>query len=153
MSTATAPVTKVTAETHRQHKRSTGASLASAGRYIALAFTTVLFLLPFYLMLRNALSSDVDITSPNWTIFPTSLHWDNVKEVFNDPSVGFKQSLINSTFIALAQTAGTVLLASMCGYALARIPYRFSTPIFYGVLMTLMIPPAVTFVPSFIIVS
>ena len=46
-----------------------------------------------------------------------------------------------------------LLLCSMAGYGLARIPYRWATPIFYAILVTLMIPPAVTFIPSFIIVS
>ncbi|WP_407938183.1 carbohydrate ABC transporter permease [Motilibacter peucedani] len=143
----------VTSHTHRPHHRTPGSVLGAVARYGALVVATLLFLLPFYLMLRNALSAETDITSPDWTLFPKSLHWGNVKEVFDDPSVSFKQSLINSSVIALAQTAGTVLLASMCGYALARIPFRFSTPIFYAVLVTLMVPPAVTFVPSFIIVS
>ena len=53
----------------------------------------------------------------------------------------------------MVQTAGQLLICSMAGYGLARIPYRYATPIFYAILVTLMIPPAVTFIPSFIIVS
>jgi multiple sugar transport system permease protein len=60
---------------------------------------------------------------------------------------------LNSAIIAVLQTAGILLLCSMAGYGLARIPYRWATPIFYAILVTLMIPPAVTFIPSFIIVS
>jgi multiple sugar transport system permease protein len=116
-------------------------------RYAALVVATVLFLLPFYLMLRNALSTDREITGVNWTIFP------NVAEVFEDSSANFARAMLNSAFIAVAQTVGTVLLSSMAGYALARIPFRYATQIFYAVLLTLMVPPAVTFVPSFIIVS
>jgi multiple sugar transport system permease protein len=126
---------------------------AAVARYAALIVATVLFLLPFYLMLRNALATDREITGVDWTIFPSSLQWGNVGEVFEDSSANFGWSLFNSAFIAAAQTAGTVLLSSMAGYALARIPFRFATPIFYAVLLTLMVPPAVTFVPSFIIVS
>jgi multiple sugar transport system permease protein len=51
------------------------------------------------------------------------------------------------------QTAGALLIASMAGYGLARIPYRFANVVFGMILATLMIPAAVTFVPSFIIVS
>ena len=63
------------------------------------------------------------------------------------------QGLVNSAIIAVLQTAGMLLICSMAGYGLARIPFRWATPIFYSILVTLMIPPAVTFVPSFIIVS
>ena len=62
-------------------------------------------------------------------------------------------SMVNSAIIAISTTVGTLLICSMAGYALARIPSKFAKPIFYLVLATLMIPAAVTFVPSFIIVS
>ena len=133
--------------------RTPGGVAAAVARYAALIVATVLFLLPFYLMLRNAFATDPEITGVDWTIFPSSLQWGNIAEVFEDSTANFGQALFNSAFIALAQTVGTVVLSSMAGYALARIPFRFATPIFYGVLLTLMIPPAVTFVPSFIIVS
>jgi multiple sugar transport system permease protein len=135
------------------HARTPGGVAAAVARYTALIVATVLFLLPFYLMLRNAFATDPEITGVDWTIFPSSLQWGNVGEVFENSTANFGRALANSAFIALAQTAGTVLLSSMAGYALARIPFRFATPIFYGVLLTLMVPPAVTFVPSFIIVS
>jgi multiple sugar transport system permease protein len=125
----------------------------TVARYAALVVATVLFLLPFYLMLRNALATDKEITGVDWTIFPSSLQWGNIAEVFEETSGNFARTMFNSAFIAVAQTVGTVLLSSMAGYALARIPFRFATPIFYAVLLTLMVPPAVTFVPSFIIVS
>lgn len=128
-------------------------AFTTAARYAALVVATVLFLLPFYLMLRNAFATDREITGVDWTIFPGSLRWGNVAEVFDDPTANFARALFNSAVIAVAQTAGTVLLSSMAGYALARIPFRYATPIFYAVLLTLMVPPAVTFVPSFIIVS
>ena len=51
------------------------------------------------------------------------------------------------------ETGGAVLIASMAGYGLARIPYRFSNVVFVLILVTLMIPAAVTFVPSFIIIT
>jgi multiple sugar transport system permease protein len=126
---------------------------ATVARYAALVVATVLFLLPFYLMLRNALATDREITGVDWTIFPSSLRWGNIGEVFADPTANFARAMFNSAFIAVAQTVGTVVLSSMAGYALARIPFRYATPIFYAVLLTLMVPPAVTFVPSFIIVS
>jgi multiple sugar transport system permease protein len=126
---------------------------AAVARYAALVVATVLFLLPFYLMLRNALATDPEITGVDWTIVPSSLQWGNVAEVFDDSTANLGRALFNSAFIAIAQTVGTVVLSSMAGYALARIPFRYATPIFYAVLLTLMVPPAVTFVPSFIIVS
>ncbi len=138
----------------RKRRRVTpGGVVATVLRYLALVISAVLFLLPFYLIVRNAMSVDTEITAPDWTLFPTQIHWENFRELFTDPAVNITRSLANSAIIAVLQTAGMLLLCSMAGYGLARIPYRWATPIFYSILVTLMIPPAVTFIPSFIIVS
>ncbi|TDW76271.1 carbohydrate ABC transporter permease [Kribbella pratensis] len=122
-------------------------------RWIALFIAVVLFLLPFYLILRNALSTEADITAPNWTLFPSHLQWSNIKELFDDTQVPMARALYNSAVVGVLGTAGQLLLASMAGYGLARIPYRHADKIFYAIVATLMIPGAVTFIPSFIVVS
>jgi multiple sugar transport system permease protein len=138
---------------HRRRKVTPVTVVVTILRYLALVIASVLFLLPFYLIVRNALASDLEITAATWTIFPSTIHWENFAELFSDPAVNILRSLVNSAIIAVLQTAGQLLLCSMAGYGLARIPYRYATPIFYAILVTLMIPPAVTFIPSFIIVS
>ncbi|MET8802343.1 carbohydrate ABC transporter permease [Streptomyces sp. NPDC004546] len=122
-------------------------------RLVLLIALALLFLIPFYLLVRNGLSSEQDITSPEWTFFPREVKWGNVRELFDDPSVPFARSLLNSALIAVATTLGTLLLASLAGYGLARIPYRHANKVFYGILGPLLVPAAVTFVPSFVLVS
>ncbi|GAA3489567.1 carbohydrate ABC transporter permease [Streptomyces cremeus] len=122
-------------------------------RVVLLIALALLFLIPFYLLVRNGLSTDAEITSPDWTFFPATLQWGNIAEVFSDTTVPFARSLLNSALIAVATTLGTVLLAALAGYGLARIPYRHADAVFYAILGTLMVPAAVTFVPSFVLVS
>ncbi|WP_327432714.1 carbohydrate ABC transporter permease [Streptomyces sp. NBC_01236] len=130
-----------------------GSVIGNTGLYLAVSIAALLFLLPFYLIVRNALSTDPEITGENWKWFPTNLQWGNISELFNDETVDFGRSLWNSTVIALLMTAGTLLVCSLAGYGLARIPYRHANKVFYLVLATLMVPTAVTFVPSFVLVS
>ncbi|MFI9030514.1 carbohydrate ABC transporter permease [Streptomyces sp. NPDC053560] len=122
-------------------------------RLVVLLVLALLFLIPFYLLLRNGLATEADITAPDWTFFPRSLRWDNIGELFADPNLPMGRALLNSTVIAVATTLGTLLLASPAGYGLARIPYRHANAVFYAILGTLMVPAAVTFVPSFVLVS
>ncbi|MFD0417852.1 carbohydrate ABC transporter permease [Streptomyces sp. NPDC127108] len=122
-------------------------------RVALLVALALLFLIPFYLLVRNGLASEQDITSPDWTFFPATLHWSNVRELFEDSTVPMARSLYNSALIAVLTTAGTLLLASLAGYGLARIPYRHADHVFYAILATMMVPAAVTFVPSFVLVS
>ncbi|MFI9718404.1 carbohydrate ABC transporter permease [Streptomyces sp. NPDC052396] len=129
------------------------ARLGRALRLVLLSALAVLFLVPFYLLLRNGLADEADITAPDWTFFPRRLHWSNLRELFSDPEVPMAHALLNSALIAVLTTAGTLLLASLAGYGLARIPYRHANAVFYAILGTLMVPAAVTFVPSFVLVS
>ncbi|MBX7549270.1 carbohydrate ABC transporter permease [Streptomyces sp. tea 10] len=127
--------------------------LGNTGLYLAVSVAAVLFLVPFYLIVRNALSTDAEITGENWQFFPTHLRWGNISELFDDTTVDFARSLWNSMVVAVLMTAGILLICSLAGYGLARIPYRHANKVFYAVLATLMVPTAVTFVPSFVLVS
>jgi multiple sugar transport system permease protein len=135
--------------------RSTGrrAVVARSALYGVLIVAALLFLVPFYLVVRNGLSTDLQLSAPDWQFFPTSLQWGNITALFDNEAVPFLHGLRNSAIVSVLQTAGAVLVASMAGYGLARIPYRFANVVFVVILVTLMIPAAVTFVPSFVIVS
>jgi multiple sugar transport system permease protein len=137
----------------RRRRTGRGGTLGSTGLYIATGVAGLLFLVPFYLLVRNALSTDAAITGENWQFFPTDLKWGNVGELFDDPTVPFARSLWNSAVVGVLHTLGTLLVCSLAGYGLARIPYRHADKVFYAVLVTLMVPSAVTFVPSFVLVS
>jgi multiple sugar transport system permease protein len=122
-------------------------------RTVVLVVAGMLFLVPFYLLLRNGLSTEDDITAKTWTFFPHALQWGNFKQVFDDPEVPLATSLLNSVVVSVLQTAGQLLFCSLAGYGLARIPYRHANKVFYAVVATLMIPAAVTFLPTFVVVS
>jgi multiple sugar transport system permease protein len=134
-------------------QRSGADKAGSAIRYVVLIGGALLFLLPFYLLVRNGLSTESDITSPSWKFFPTSLHWANIGDLFRDPAVPMARSLLNSLVIAVVQTAGVLVISGLAGYGLARIPFRYANAVFYFIVATLLIPAAVTFVPSFVLVS
>ena len=65
-------------------------------QYALLIFLALIFLLPFYLIVRNGLAAETDITSPNWTFFPKQLHFENIQELFSDLEVPFLDGLTNS---------------------------------------------------------
>jgi multiple sugar transport system permease protein len=129
------------------------AIISTVLRYVLLIILALLFLTPFYLIIRNGLASESEITSPNWTFFPSTLHFENIQELFKDTEVPFLDGMINSTIIAVLQTIGQILVSALAGYGLARIPYRRANQVFFAILLTLMIPSAVIFVPTYVIVS
>ncbi|MEU0192758.1 carbohydrate ABC transporter permease [Streptomyces afghaniensis] len=148
--TTTAPDVRKTAKPAKVKR---GGVIGNTGLYIATGIAGLLFLIPFYLIVRNALMTDPEITGEEWKWFPTSIQWSNFSEPFDDVTVDFARSLWNSVVVAVLHTSGILLICSMAGYGLARIPYKHANKVFYAVLVTLMVPTAVTFVPSFVLVS
>ena len=69
--------------------------------------TALLFLIPFYLLIRNSLATDADITGANWKFFPTTLHWENIPELFNDPAVPMARSMWNSLVVGVLGPPGS----------------------------------------------
>jgi len=132
---------------------SVGKIIKEVLRYAVLIFLALLFIIPFYLIVRNGLATEPEITSPNWTFFPSTLHFENISELLSDTEVPFLSGVENSAIISILQTAGQILICALAGYGLARIPYRWSNVVFYAILLTLMIPFAVIFVPVYVIVS
>ena len=59
----------------------------------------------------------------------------------------------NSTFITITATILTVLCNSMAAFALAKYRFRGRTSVFILIIAALMIPPTITLVPLFLVVS
>jgi multiple sugar transport system permease protein len=134
--------------------RSRGRSRATGwARYSALVIAALLFLVPFYLIGRSAFMREQDLSSPDFHWLPP--HWNtaNLTDLFANPAIPMARSLLNSGLIAVTQTIGVLVVSGLAGYGLARIPYRWSNAVFYSITATLLIPAAVTFVPSFVLVS
>ena len=119
-------------------------------RYAVLSVLAVVFLVPFYLMLRTGLSPNSAIADPSFSFFPAHPQWGNVTAVLGDPA--YRHALADSAVIAVLATGGQVVLGALAGYGLARIPNRAARPLFAVVLTTLLIPAATTFLPNFVIV-
>ena len=139
--------------------RQTHALLSQTLRYGLLILVAVLFLVPFYLIGRNALMTDPQITSRHWAWLPDLPHGENFGALFappkDDPTAPPQMliGLVNSAVIAVVTLILQMLFSSMAGYALARIPARGRNVVFFLILSTLMIPSAVTFVPTFAVVA
>jgi multiple sugar transport system permease protein len=97
-------VTTTAPQVGKEPGKKRGGVLGNTGLYIAVSVAALLFLLPFYLILRNSLSTDPEITGENWKLLP-SFQWGNISELFDDPTVDFARSMWNSTVIAVSMTS------------------------------------------------
>ena len=122
-------------------------------RHVLLAGLAVLFLVPFYVLLRNAFATPQELAAARWVWIPSEINTESLRELFANDNVQMARSLLNSLIVAVVQTAGVVVISAMAAYGLARIPSRWSKLVLVLTLLTLMVPAAVTFVPSFVMVS
>jgi ABC-type glycerol-3-phosphate transport system permease component len=93
--------------------------------YLAVAIVILIALFPFYWILRTALESNTQVAAGVGGangIIPGSLSGRAFRDVFTQAQ--FLTPLRNSIIVALATTVVTVIVASLAGYALARLHIR-----------------------------
>lgn len=127
--------------------------LVTALRYGVATALALLFLLPFYVIVRNAFSTNQNITAPRWSWLPDQLNLANLDSMLSSDSTGVLRGLLNSAIMTILQTVGTVVVSLMAGYGLARFTHRLSKVVLGLTVFTLMVPAATTFVPMFIITA
>ncbi len=117
---------------------------------LALVAGAFVMLVPFAWMLSTSLkpSSALLVLPPRFVPEEATVEpYRSVMAAFPMLRVFF-----NSAVVALATTAGQLVVASLSGYAFARFRFWGRDVLFYGYLATLMVPFAVTITPLFIIV-
>lgn len=127
--------------------------ILSVLRYVVLIVLAIVFMFPFYIMVRNALATQPEITSFDWVWWPKEMQWGNFSKLFDTKEINMGLGLRNSALLAGCNLIFQTLFAAMAGYALARIPFKGSGLVFSLILLTLMVPGAVTFVPSYVVIS
>ena len=127
--------------------------LVTALRYGVATALALLFLLPFYVIVRNAFSTNQNINAPRWSWLPDQLNLANLDSMLSSDSTGVLRGLLNSAIMTILQTVGTVVVSLMAGYGLARFTHRLSRMVLGLTVFTLMVPTTTTFIPMFIITS
>ena len=110
---------------HRRRTARPGKVVRETLFYIAVVIVVLIALFPFYWVLRTSLLSNQQVAAGVGGangIIPSHLSGVASSNVFTQGS--FLRPLVNSFIVALATTVVTVIVASMAGYALARLRIR-----------------------------
>jgi multiple sugar transport system permease protein len=102
----------------------------------------------FWMVMTSFKPPQADVTDMTQLI-PRAFDLSSYRYIFAETA--FLRVLLNSTFVTLSVTVGKVFTSSLAAYAFARMRFFGRDKIFLGYLMTLMIPGAVTMIPSFLI--
>lgn len=119
--------------------------------YTVLVVGLIVWVLPFAWMLLGSVKTQREILQRPPTWWPQAFTWDNFGAWFGQ--LNFGQFFGNSILVALFTVAGNLVFCSMVGYALAKMDFPGKKALFLVVMVTLMVPGVVTFVPLFVMVS
>jgi multiple sugar transport system permease protein len=115
--------------------------------YGVLMVLAIPFVFPTWWMVTSSLKPGSEIFAYPPSLWPSSPRLEAYQRVFEIQP--FERQYVNSLYIALVVTIGTMAIAALSGYAFARIRFRGQNVLFLVVLAGLLIPSEVTIVPLF----
>src|SRR5688572_3808818 len=115
---------------------------------LAIALSVVL-MGPFVWAILSSLKPDTEIKQLPPVIWPSQFMWTNYAEVWTTKL--FAIWTRNTMFVTLVATLGTVLSASLAGYAFARFRFPGRSVLFGMTIATMLLPDTVLLIPRFIL--
>jgi multiple sugar transport system permease protein len=118
-----------------------------AAWYVVLCVLAVPFLFPTLWMVTSSFKPVGDIFAVPPSLVPRHPTTEGYHRIFQVQP--FVHQYVNSAYIAAAVTVGTMVVASLSGYAFARIRFRGQQVLFLVILTGMLVPSEVTIVPLF----
>ena len=120
-------------------------------KWVPIAIMTLgglIIMVPFFWMISTSLKAqgNLYLYPPQW--IPDPIRWANFQEVWD--TVPFAMFIRNTAVIVTLVMIGTLLSCSFSAYGFARLRAPGRDIIFMIVLATMMLPSAVTLVPTYI---
>lgn len=146
MSIATTSVRKPTDLVRKTSRR--GRRTAT---YLVCAVVSAVMLLPFVWLLRSSVMEIRQIFAfpPQW--IPDPWRWENYSEALT--VVPFLRYALNTLTILVPSVLGTLLTSSLAAYGFSRLRWPGRDLVFGLLMTTLMLPYAVTLIPTFLLWS
>ncbi len=116
---------------------------------LVLAVGAAVNLVPFGWMLSTSLKNNAQAFSYPPTWIPEPFVWSNYVDAFQRVN---GRVFFNTAFFSISIVVLQGLFATMGGFAFARINFPYRNVIFLIYLGTMMIPPQVTLIPTYIVV-
>jgi multiple sugar transport system permease protein len=117
--------------------------------YVILFFGLGLVVIPIWYMVSTAFKPQTMIFEMPPKLWPVPSTLNNFIKALTTDKFGLY--FWNSTKVALSSTALTVLVSSMLAFAFAKLKFPFKEPLFYILLLGMMVPPVMLIIPQFIV--
>ena len=122
-----------------------------AGRtvlYVVITVGAFIFSTPLLWMISTSLKSPELINRIPIVWIPPEFRWANYIDPWRE--MPFLLFYMNTIFITVTNTAVILITNSLVAFGFARIPFKGRTIIFFVLLATMMLPPQVTLIPTYL---
>lgn len=120
---------------------------SKALRYLTLTLIAAAFLLPLVWMVSSSLKQEAQVLTVPPSFIPRDPQWSNYIDVFARIS-GF---LGNSVKLAALNVVGALAVASLAGYAFARLRFAGKSIAFLVLLATAIVPSMAYLIPQYVV--
>lgn len=121
--------------------------------YLSLTALSLVSITPFAWMLLGAFKTGAEVRSIPPTFFPQVWTLENFARILDDPKLPLETFYLNSFFIAGINVAATLLTSSILGYIFAKYTFRGRQTLFWYLMAVMTIPPTVTMIPLYLLLS
>ena len=123
-------------------------------RWVGSAIVLIWSLVPIYWALKTSLETEADARAQNYVpLHPTLGNYATLLTRSGDLPGQIRRAMLNIVIECGAATIVTVVLATLAGYAFARMQFRGRQTLFYAVLATMAFPAYTTLIPLYKIMS
>lgn len=114
--------------------------------------TLIYFLVPLVWLFISSTKTNTDLFTTFGLWFSSSFALvDNIKSVFTFQDGVFSQWLLNTFLYAIISAVGASVLATMCGYALAKYKFTGRAAVFTLILGSIMVPLTALAIPTYLL--
>ena len=117
--------------------------------FVVLLMLSVGFSIPLVWTISAALKSPQEFAQAPDRLIPQHIEWGNFGKAWN--ALPFSQFVLNTIFLTVIGTIGSVLSSSLVAYGFSRFKFKGRDFLFGLMLATMMLPHQVTMIPNFMI--
>lgn len=115
--------------------------------YVLLISLGYIYLYPVLYMVTNSFMSMDDIINVAVKWIPTKFNWENYQLVWQ--AINYPVALTNALILAVFPALSATVSSAIIGYGFARFNFPLKKLLFVLMIMTFIIPPQITMLPTF----
>ena len=119
--------------------------------YFFVILTMAFFLFPFYWIVMTSIQPKDQLYAPTPNFIPKNVNLENYRNILGAGKVNIAIALKNSLIVAVSVTVVCIVFGNFAAYAFARLRFKGSNVMFFGLIFAEMLPPVALLIPFYLL--